>query len=91
MNNNLTFIYQVLSLCSVFQVLIAYLDYMTRVGELLGGGDDVRELMTEVLEFEVRLANVSTIIILGWISKSSNQYTSCTNIFQTDLSSTVCR
>ena len=67
MNNNLTFIYQVLSLCSVFQVLIAYLDYMTRVGELLGGGDDVRELMTEVLEFEVRLANVSTIIILGWI------------------------
>ena len=35
---------------------------MTKVGELLGGGNDTREQMAKVLELEGKLANVRNYI-----------------------------
>ncbi|WAR15655.1 NEP3-like protein [Mya arenaria] len=41
-------------------VLTAYLDYMTLVGVLLGGEkNQTRDYMEEVIEFEIRLANIT--------------------------------
>lgn len=47
--------------CFVFlQVLVAYLNYMTKVGVLLGGEENAtRDQMEDVIEFETKLANVS--------------------------------
>ncbi|XP_044763653.1 endothelin-converting enzyme homolog isoform X2 [Coccinella septempunctata] len=43
------------------KVLEAYLDYMTRVGVLLGGEpNSTKQQMLEVIEFETRLANITT-------------------------------
>ncbi|XP_060561809.1 endothelin-converting enzyme homolog isoform X3 [Ruditapes philippinarum] len=42
------------------KVLSAYLDYMTRVGVLLGGEENnTREQMLDVIEFETQLANIT--------------------------------
>ncbi|XP_052820639.1 endothelin-converting enzyme homolog isoform X2 [Mya arenaria] len=42
------------------KVLTAYLDYMTLVGVLLGGEkNQTRDYMEEVIEFEIRLANIT--------------------------------
>lgn len=45
------------------QVLNAYLLYMTRVAELMGG-TDAEEQMKDVLEFERRLAQVGVVLIV---------------------------
>ncbi|XP_044260101.1 endothelin-converting enzyme homolog isoform X2 [Tribolium madens] len=43
------------------KVLEAYLDYMTKVGVLLGGEENsTKEQMQAVIEFETRLANITT-------------------------------
>ncbi|KAL3271004.1 hypothetical protein HHI36_021505 [Cryptolaemus montrouzieri] len=43
------------------KVLEAYLDYMTKVGVLLGGEpNSTKEQMAAVIEFETRLANITT-------------------------------
>ena len=42
------------------KVLAAYLDYMTKIGTLLGGGEaSTRRQMQAVVEFETRLANIT--------------------------------
>ncbi|XP_022241235.1 endothelin-converting enzyme homolog isoform X2 [Limulus polyphemus] len=42
------------------EVLGAYLNYMTTVGSLLGGDEnDVRRQMSDVIEFETKLANIT--------------------------------
>lgn len=42
------------------KVINAYLNYMTKVGVLLGGSEaDTRAQMEQILEFETRIANVS--------------------------------
>ncbi|PFX29586.1 Endothelin-converting enzyme 1 [Stylophora pistillata] len=38
---------------------LAYLKFMTKVGKLLGGGNDTRDQMAEVMELEARLANIT--------------------------------
>ena len=49
----------------MLQVLGAYLEYMTKTGVLLGGEEnDTRDQMLDVIEFETRLANVSTYMII---------------------------
>ena len=41
------------------QVLVAYLNYMTKVGVLLGGEENsTRAQMEDVIDFETKLANV---------------------------------
>lgn len=43
------------------KVLEAYLDYMAKVGVLLGGQpNDTKAQMEEIIEFETRLANITT-------------------------------
>ena len=42
----------------MFQTRLAYLKYMTKVGKLLGGGDDTTEQMAKVLELEGMIAKV---------------------------------
>lgn len=43
------------------EVLVAYLNYMTKVGVLLGGEENsTREQMEDVIEFETKLANITT-------------------------------
>lgn len=43
------------------KVLEAYLDYMTKVGVLLGGEPNITKTqMQEIIEFETRLANITT-------------------------------
>ena len=43
----------------VNQTRLAYLKYMTKVGELLGGGNNTRQQMEDVMELEKELAKVS--------------------------------
>ena len=43
----------------VNQTRLAYLKYMTKVGELLGGGNNTRQQMKDVMELEKELAKVS--------------------------------
>lgn len=52
-------------------MLSAYLEYMTEIGVLLGGEEnDTRRQMTEVIEFETELANVSySLMYFGTQSK----------------------
>lgn len=38
---------------------LAYLEYMTKVGKLLGGGNTTRQQMEKVLELEGKLANIT--------------------------------
>lgn len=38
---------------------LAYLKFMTKVGKLLGGGNDTRDQMAAVMELETRLANIT--------------------------------
>lgn len=47
----------------LFQTRLAYLEYMTKVGKLLGGGNTTRQQMEKVLELEGKLANVSTLVV----------------------------
>ena len=42
----------------LFQTMSAYLDFMTKVGKLLGGGNETREQMAKVIELEAELAKV---------------------------------
>lgn len=52
------------SLYHLFQILSAYLEYMTTVGVLLGGEENAtRDQMKEVIEFESKIAEVIPIII----------------------------
>lgn len=45
---------------SMFQVLVAYLDYMVELGMLLGGERSSTHLqMQQILEFETALANIT--------------------------------
>ena len=43
----------------VNQTRLAYLKYMTKVGELLGGGNNTRQQMEDVMALEKELAKVS--------------------------------
>ena len=48
------------------KVINAYLSYMTKVGVLLGGNEsETRAQMEQVLEFETRIANVSSISVFA--------------------------
>ena len=47
----------------LFQTRLAYLEYMTKVGKLLGGGNTTRQQMEKVFELEGKLANVSTLVV----------------------------
>lgn len=43
------------------KILTAYLDYMVKVSVLLGANEaDARRQMTDVIDFETRLANITT-------------------------------
>ena len=44
--------------CILFQTRLAYLKYMTKVGKLLGGGNDTKEQMAKILELEGKIAKV---------------------------------
>ncbi|XP_066144511.1 endothelin-converting enzyme homolog isoform X2 [Euwallacea fornicatus] len=42
------------------KILAAYLDYMTKIGVLLGGGNSTKKQMEDVIAFETRLATITT-------------------------------
>ena len=44
-----------------FKIMAAYKQFITAVGKLLGGDDEMKKRAEEIVEFEKKLAKVTTI------------------------------
>jgi len=51
-----------------FKIMTAYKQFITAVGKLLGGDDEMKKRAEEIVAFEKKLAKVTTIMI-RWFFK----------------------
>ena len=51
-----------------FKIMTAYKQFITAVGKLLGGDDEMKKRAEEIVAFEKKLAKVTTLMI-GWVFK----------------------
>lgn len=53
----------------VFKIMTAYKQFITAVGKLLGGDDEMKKRAEEIVAFETKLAKVSGTLMIHYFFK----------------------
>lgn len=64
-----------------FKIMTAYKQFITAVGKLLGGDDEMKKRAEEIVAFETKLAKVRTLMIGSFFKLCKYVMTACDSVF----------
>lgn len=64
-----------------FKIMTAYKQFITAVGKLLGGDDEMKKRAEEIVAFETKLAKVRTLMISSFFKLCKYVMTACDSVF----------